>query len=361
MTNKRRFGSWLIRQKWFEPVLKSVRLKFTLMYIGILAASCFIGMFSMIGIYMILVLFNIPHSHSDGIWISMMSLMICGIFGSAMMYAITKKISRPIIFMTEQTKSVAKGDFEVKIPVRSQDEIGQLATHFNLMTEELKTNALLRKDFVSSVSHEFKTPLASITAFVEAIRDPFIERETLLEYTDIILDETARLNKLTMNMLRLSKLDHQKIVTAHSAFALDEQMRRCVLLLVDKWQSKSIDLQLELEPVNILGDEELLAQVWLNLIENAIKFTPAQGSIRIRLRKTKTLVYAVVEDSGKGIEAEQLQRIFEPFYQVDESHQAEGHGLGLAISRRICELHGGDINYQTSQLGGACFEVRLNP
>lgn len=357
MTNRKNFGKWLIKQKWFEPVLKSVRLKFTLMYIGILAASCVIGMISMIGIYMVLVLFNIPHSHSDGIWISMMSLIICGIFGSAMMYAITKKISRPIIFMTEQTKRVAKGDFEVKIPVRSQDEIGQLASHFNLMTEELKTNALLRKDFVSSVSHEFKTPLASITAFVEAIREPEIERDALIEYTDIILDETARLNKLTMNMLRLSKLDHQKIVTAHSTFALDEQMRRCVLLLVDKWQTKGIDLQLELEALRFSGDEELLAQIWLNLFENAIKFTPNGGSIRIGLTKVDQMVCATVEDSGSGIDENKVGLVFEPFYQIDESHQAEGHGLGLAIVRRICELHGGSIRYSASDLGGASFKV----
>lgn len=353
------FGRWLMRQKWFEPILKSVRLKFTLMYIGILAMSCFIGMFSMIGIYLVLVLFKIPHNHSDGIWISMLSLVICGAFGSAMMYAITKKISRPIIFMTEQTKSIAKGNFDVKIPVRSQDEIGQLASHFNLMTEELKTNALLRKDFVSSVSHEFKTPLSSITAFVEAIREPDIGRDTLLEYTDIILDETNRLNKLTMNMLRLSKLDHQKIINAHNAFSLDEQVRRSALLLVDKWQSKSIDLQLELNPVSFIGDEELLAQIWLNLLDNAIKFTPVEGNIHVSLREEEGRVIARVEDSGIGIESTKLERIFEPFYQIDESHHAEGHGLGLAIVKRICELHGGTIYYRTSSLGGCCFELEF--
>lgn len=351
------FGKWLIKQKWFEPILKSVRLKFTLMYIGILVASCFIGMVSMIGIYMVLVILKIPHSHTDGIWISMLSLAICGAFGSTMMFAITKKISRPIIYMTEQTKKIARGDFDVKIPVRSQDEIGQLASHFNLMTEELKTNALLRKDFISSVSHEFKTPLASITAFVEAIREPEVERETFMAYTDVILEEASRLNKLTMNMLRLTKLDHQKIITAHAAFALDEQIRRCALLLVDKWQSKDIDLQLELVPVQIQADEELLAQVWLNLLENAIKFTPEKGIVQVSLLQKRGVISVIVADSGQGIALEEQDRIFDAFYQTDESHHDEGHGLGLAITKRICELHDAQINCETSELGGARFIV----
>lgn len=340
-------------------IRQSIRLKFTFMYIFILGVSCFSALVALIAIYMALYKFNIPHDHTDGVWITLLSLLVCAFVGTVLMFVVTRKISEPITRLSEKTKAVAKGNFDVKMPVKSIDEIGILAENFNLMTDALRANEMLRRDFISSVSHEFKTPLAAIQGFVEVIKSPELSREEFEEYTDIILDETRRLTSLVTNMLRLSKLDHQRILGEGKAFAADEQIRKTLVLLEEKWSAKNLQLNLELEPVHYCAEEELLSQIWVNLIENAIKFSQVNGRIDIGLEKLGDSLIFKVRDEGIGMSSENIPLIFDQFYQADNSRGGEGSGLGLSIVRRIVELYRGEVEV-SSELGrGSTFTVRL--
>lgn len=342
-----------------KKIRQSIRLKFTMMYIFILAVSCFSALIALIAIYMALYQFNIPHDHTDGVWITLLSLLVCAIVGTILMFVVTRKISGPITNLSEKTKAVAKGNFDVKMPVKSIDEIGILAENFNLMTEALRVNELLRKDFISSVSHEFKTPLAAIQGFVEVIKSPELSREEFEEYTDIILDETRRLSGLVTNMLRLSKLDHQRILSEGKTFAADEQIRKSLVLLEEKWSAKNLSLDLVLDYVPYCAEEELLSQIWVNLIENAIKYSNPEGCIYIGLKKESEEMVFTVRDEGIGISEKNLPQIFDQFYQADHSRGGEGSGLGLSIVKRIVELHRGQITVRSVVNEGTEFTVKL--
>ena len=268
-------------------------------------------------------------------------------------------IMRPIRKVTRGTQEVAKGNFEVRLKHETRDEIGQLVRNFNRMVSELKNMEYLRKDFVSSVSHEFKTPLTSIEGYVELLRDPNVSAAELEEYTDIIRQETKRLSNLSSNLLALSVLDHQEIITEQETFDVAEQMRHAILLLQKTWEAKHIDWSIELEELVYRGQKELLMQVWLNLFSNAIKFSEPGGEIIVRAQKIEHTIEISVRDYGPGISNEAQLRIFERFYQVDRSRAKEGNGLGLSIVKKIVELEGGKITCYSIPGEGACFKVIL--
>lgn len=286
-------------------------------------------------------------------------LLICALLGSALIAIASRMIVKPIKQLTTATKEVAKGNFDVKIITASKDEVGQLSTNFNLMTEELKNIEYLRKDFISSVSHEFKTPMTSIQGFAKLLKDKDLTEEQADEYTDIIISETGRLANLSNNLLRLSKLENQSIHEQHSNFSLSEQIRNVILLLEPKWSRKDLELNLELDEINYTGDEELLKQVWINLIENAIKFSNSGNSLKISIEKNIERIRVTIADSGVGIDAAHKNRIFERFYKVDKSRSNEGSGLGLPIVKRIVELHNGKIYFESTLGVGTTFIVEL--
>ena len=156
---------------------------------------------------------------------------------------------------------------------------------FNKMASELESVEMLREDFVANVSHEFKTPLTSIEGYALLLQDPNLSEEERLEYTQIIIENTKKLTSMTSNILKLSKLERQDIILKKQNFRLDEQIRQVILSLIDSWQKKEIELDIELETVSYLGDEELLGRVWKNLIENAIKFSDVGSCIEVGLKK----------------------------------------------------------------------------
>jgi signal transduction histidine kinase len=272
---------------------------------------------------------------------------------------VTKHIIKPIKQLSDSTKEIAKGDFDIKIKAKCEDEIGVLANNFNSMIEELKSMEYLRKDFMSSVSHEFKTPIASIQGFVEILKDKNLPRERFEEYTDIIIEETKRLNNLCSNILRLSRLDNQVIQNEIKRFFLDEQIRKTILLLEDQWTQKDLELNIELEELTYNGDEELIQQIWLNLISNAIKFSNSKGKINISLKTFDKKAIVEIEDYGIGISEEGKSRIYEKFYQEDTSRAEEGNGLGLAIVKRIVEICQGTITFESNIGEGTKFIITL--
>ena len=270
-----------------------------------------------------------------------------------------KQIVKPIKRLTQATKQVAGGNLDVVVTHKSEDEIGVLIKNFNIMTQELKTNEYLRKDFVSSVSHEFKTPIASISGFAKIIKQNDLDAQSRSEYADIIISETERLSKLSSNLLRLSSLDNQCIIDKTHYFSLDEQIRRVILLLEARWTEKKLDLDLEIEPLQIVGDEELLWQVWINLIDNAIKFSNQDGQLNIKAYRDMKNVIVEVSDSGIGMSEMTKNRIFERFYQGDSAHASDGNGLGLSIVKRIVDLYDGNIRVETLIGNGTTFKVEL--
>ncbi len=269
------------------------------------------------------------------------------------------KMLRPILKLTAATQKVASGQFDVSVDIGKNDEIGILIRNFNRMAKELGNMEYLQKDFMRNVSHEFKTPIASIQGFAKLLQNENLSREDQLEFSGIILEETERLSKLSSNILRLSKLEHQNELTSKKEFLLDEQIRSAIVLLEPKWSKKNLDLIVQMEKTSYRGDEELLQQVWINLIENAIKFSNQGGRLSISLTQAENHVEVEIADNGIGMDEETRQRIFERFYQGNASHSMEGSGLGLSIVKRILDLSNGEIQVKSSLNHGTAFLVKL--
>lgn len=269
------------------------------------------------------------------------------------------KMLKPILKLTAATQKVARGEFEVSVDIKKNDEIGILIRNFNRMAKELGNMEYLQKDFIRNVSHEFKTPIASIQGFAKLLQSENLSREDQLEFSGIILEETERLSKLSTNILRLSKLENQSELTLKKEFLLDEQIRSVLVLLEQKWSNKNLDLIVNMQKLCYAGDEELLQQVWINLIENAIKFSDEGGSISISLAQMEHHVEVEIADNGMGMDEVTKQRIFERFYQGNASHSIEGSGLGLSIVKRILDLSNGEIQVKSSLNQGTVFLVKL--
>ncbi len=339
----------------------SIRAKGTLIAIGILFFSCFVSFALMTILFLLLYHGDLSISEAHTVFGRFMfvTLVLCVALGGSLLYFAIRKISDPIIRISNAAKEVAKGDFSMKMDYKSNDEIGVLAQNFNVMTTELGNMEYLRKDFISSVSHEFKTPIASIQGFAEMLQDKNLSEENFQAYTNIIIEEAKKLSHLSSNMLRLSKLDHQFIPERTMPFSLDEQIRRTIVLLEEKWSQKNLDLDIDLDQIVYMGDEALIQQIWVNLIENAIKFSAESGTISIRGNQILNKVVVEIKDQGIGIAKIDQGRIFEKFFQADKSHSQEGSGLGLAIVKKIVEIYHGEITLTSDMGQGTTVVVKL--
>lgn len=342
-----------------KKISRSIRAKSTLIALIILCFACVVSLGLATGYYMLFLNDGRELTQSTVIGLLAGVVVSCAIIGFILLYFAAKFISDPLVRMSKATKEIAKGNFDVVIQHKSRDELGSLAENFTIMATELKTMEYLRKDFMSNVSHEFKTPLASIQGFVEMLQNKNLPDEEFDQYTNIIIEETDRLNHLCSNMLKMSRLDNQIIYNKSASFALDEQIRKVVLLLEEQWSKKNLEFDICLEPITYWGDPELLQQLWMNLIENAIKFSDEYGGIQISSKERTQEIVVKIADEGIGIAEEKIDRIFEKFYQADASHAQMGNGLGLAIARRIVELCGGTIRCESKTGKGTTFTVML--
>lgn len=271
-------------------------------------------------------------------------LIVSTIIGTLLAFPVAHYLLKPLNELIDATREVAKGNFNVKAKeLNHKFGIGELIRSFNIMTDELSSIEMFRDDFISNVSHEFKTPIASVQGFAKLLQNNDLSKDERDEYTEIIVEETRRLSHLSTNILKISKLEHQGIVEKRTTFSLDEQIRRSILLLEHLWEKKHIGFNINLKEISYIGDEELLQQVWVNLINNAINFSPDGGSVDIELTQTDDNLVFKIKDYGIGMTEEIKDRIFEKFYQGDKSHSKEGSGLGLPLVKRILELHNGDI------------------
>ena len=288
-----------------------------------------------------------------------MLLIISVVVGTVVSFMISRFPLKPLRRVIDATNRLASGDFSVRLNLPNARSLTELATSFNRMAEELGSIEMLRADFVDDFSHEFKTPIVSIKGFAEELKHDDLTPEQRNEYLDIIIHESSRLSQLATNVLNLSRVEKQTILGNLARFDLTEQVRRCVLLFENKWEQRRLNLNVELDEVTIEGDEELLSQVWLNLIDNAVKFTPEGGCVDIRLQKRESSVVFMIRDDGYGISEEAQRHIFDKFYQGDDSHTVPGNGLGLSIARRIVSLHDGEIRCKSEDGAGTEFTVEL--
>ncbi|MHB1418646.1 MAG: ATP-binding protein [Bacillota bacterium] len=280
------------------------------------------------------------------------------VIGIIMTLFATMLIIKPIKKLKAATHRISSGDFDVSIVNRRKDEIGQLIDDFNIMVKELKGIEILRNDFVTAISHEFKTPLTSIEGYTKLLKNCHDENERN-EYIGIITEETRRLSQLSSNILLLNRLEHENISSHKESFRLDEQIRRVILLLESKWNGKDIELDISLDEIMFTGNEQLLFQVWLNLLDNALKFSPDGGKIELSLKRDGSAVIFHIKDYGKGIKPEQQKRMFEKFFKGDQSRNSDGNGLGLSIVQMIVDMHGGKITIDSEVGKGTGIYIKL--
>lgn len=299
-----------------------------------------------------------------GVWLGMpytiRVLLISILSGAAIAVGLSKIFVSPMMKLGDAMRKVAGGDFTVRLDCTSKiRDVREVYGSFNTMVKELGNTETLQTDFVSNVSHEFKTPINAIEGYASLLQDSQLTDEQKNAYIDKIIFNTRRLSDLVGNILMLSKVNNQTISLKASTFRLDEQVRQSILALESKWEKKEIEFDIDLDEIEYTGYENLLSHVWLNLIDNAVKFSPQNGQIRIRLKQLAGSVTFSIWDNGLSIPEADIGRIFNKFYQGDNSHASEGNGLGLALVRKIVAAAHGTINVTSSEDAGTEFVVAL--
>lgn len=287
---------------------------------------------------------------------TLIASIIIGVIVSACSSRIVLKNVREFITATDK---LSKGDFSARLNIKRPPEFKVLSKNFNKMAEELGGIEVLRTDFINNFSHEFKTPIISIKGFAEILKDDELPKEEKNEYLDIIIEESKRLTSLATNVLNLSKIETQVILKDIQRFNMGEQIRQSILLLDSKFESKNILLDVNIQDCYINGNKEMINQVWVNLLDNAIKFNNKNGMVSINMKREENNILITIIDTGVGINKEAINKIFDKFYQEDTSHATNGNGLGLSIVKKIIELHGGTIQCDSIVSKGTKFTVTI--
>ncbi|WP_312642721.1 HAMP domain-containing sensor histidine kinase [Hydrogenoanaerobacterium sp.] len=334
----------------------SIRTLFVFSISVIFLVSC-------LATFLVVFYFNMLSSPSEVI-------LICLVIGVALTAALSRRLTNTLTQLSHAQEEVAKGNFKVRLEPKKNanhimravfrtSEVEQMIDSFNTMVEDLRRNEYLRKDFVRNVSHEFKTPITSIQGFTKLLKDENLPHQEFLRYTDIIIEETQRLANLSNNLLKMSQVENRTIPDQKCAFSLDEQLRKTILMLEKSWEEKNLQLEIDLDAVSYLGYRDLLQEVWINLLNNAIKFSNRGGTLGVTLHRKCKNIEVSISDNGIGISDTAQEHIFEQFYQADESRSHYGNGLGLAIAKRIVELSKGTISVQSKLGEGTTFTISL--
>lgn len=292
----------------------------------------------------------------------LMSAVLSTAVGLVIAVAVTQFPLRPVRDLIDGMNRLGSGDFKTRVSVgrimRKYPPFVDVCESFNKMAEELENTEVLRSDFINNFSHEFKTPIVSIAGFARLLRRENLSVEHRQEYLTAIEEESMRLSYMATNVLSLTKVENLSILADKTEFNLSEQIRSCILLLESKWEKKALEFQLEFDEHRIRASEELLKEVWINLLDNAVKFAPSGHTVRLKISERENLLKVSITNTGSEIEAQHLNKIFNKFYQADESHATQGNGVGLAIVKRIVALHGGEVSV-ASENGATTFTVEL--
>lgn len=317
------------------------------------------------GTFLVLILVNLIDKGIDKYIIALVGalyLLFSCTVSTILIYWLKGRVySNKIKDFCDAAKKVAAGDFSVRIPVffsKPKTEMDYLAVNFNKMLVEISSLENMRNNFVADVSHEIKTPLSVVQGYADLLQNKELSAEKRAEYTHRLSQAIESLTNLVTNILNINRIENQEIVSKEE-FSLDEQIRCSVLNYIDKIENKNITLDIDLDEAVICSEKSLLEAVWNNLISNAVKFTDEGGDISISLKKEKDYFCVKVADTGCGISSEDINRIFEKFYQCDTSHSQEGNGLGLAMVKQIIDKLGGSIKVSSKVEKGTTFIVYI--
>ncbi|MDQ0192254.1 sensor histidine kinase [Paenibacillus wynnii] len=260
-------------------------------------------------------------------------------------------------------RQITRGDFKVVLENNKHfGQFGVIVEGINEMAVELNRMESMRQDFISNVSHEIQSPLTSIRGFAKALRDENISAASRKHYLDIIEAESSRLSGLSDNLLKLSALEEGSFPFERKSYRLDKQLRDMIVACEPQWLEKELEVEADLDEVTVTASQDLMNQVWSNLLHNSIKFTPAGGSIKVELTTRGQEIEVVIKDSGIGIAEQDLQRVFERFFKADQARSSNvgGSGLGLSLVKKIVDIHGGAITVTSRPGEGTAFVIRLN-
>lgn len=278
----------------------------------------------------------------------LLMLLISVIMGFLAAASTSRFSTGPINKLIQQTNRLGAGDFKTRLhfdrPFSRHSTFKELENSFNKMAAELEQTEMLRSDFINNFSHEFKTPIVSIAGFAKLLRRGNLTETQQQEYLEVIETESLRLSKMATNVLNMTRVENLSILKDISTYNLSEQIRSCILLFENQWEQKQIDFDLDFDEYNIDANEELLKQVWINLLDNALKFSPQARTIRIQIHETQDKFLVSIANTGPSLSPKEQKKIFNKFYQSDESHSVEGNGIGLAIVKRVAELHHGTVS-----------------
>ncbi len=346
--------------------IKNGRLSLTLLFSCIVFLILLISLgIAILLVYLLAVYAHIPaiedelrHPMPFLLLMSAVSLII----GVCVTFASSRLPLKPINRLINQMNRLAGGDFTVRLSfgrlTRSHPALAEIIDSFNLMAEQLERTEMLRSDFINDFSHEFKTPIVSISGFARLLKEGNLTEEERNEYIGIIEEESLRLASMATNVLELTRVESQSILTDVTTYNLSEQLRSCVLLLERKWTDKGQEMDLNFEEYDISASEELLKQVWINLLDNAVKFCPEGGTVSVSIEEEREGLSVAISNTGSDIAPEDREAIFNKFYQADKSHAKSGNGIGLAIVKRVVQLHQGAVTVQSGS-GRVTFTVWL--
>ena len=283
------------------------------------------------------------------------------IIGSSI-YFILRGMEKRLMPLLNALDCVANGEIDVKLDLDGAGEYEKIYIGFNNMIEELARTKDEMQNFINEFTHEFKTPITSISGFADYLYETGkeIESEERMEYLKVISKQSYRLSNLSQNLLLLSKVEACQIITDKESFSLSEQLKFCTILLLKQMEEKNINLKIsDDKDIDYYGNEELMEHIWINLLSNAIKFTPQNGEITIAEKSTSNKVEISISDNGIGMNEETKSHIFEKYYQNDTVSFVKGNGIGLAIVKRIVDLCGGTIQIDSELNQGSTFTVIL--
>lgn len=269
-------------------------------------------------------------------------------------------IDKPVNKILEVTNRITHGDFSARVKLSKFGVFNKIGTNLNIMADELSSTETLRTDFIANVSHELKTPLAVLQNYGSLLEEPNLSEEKRLEYAKSINRVTRHLSELVTNILRLNKLEAQKISPSLRKCNVSETLCECLINFESEWDIKNIEIDTDIEEdVYINSDPDMLVIIWANLFSNALKFTPEAGKVSVKLKKNGNYVTVSVSDTGCGINEATMEHIFDKFYQGDTSHSEKGNGLGLALVKRVIDILGGRITVESTPGVGSTFTVKL--
>lgn len=285
---------------------------------------------------------------SGAFWIIMFGTASV-VIGSFLAFILGKLILVPANKIIDGMEKLANGEYDTRIDLGKYESFKGLEAGFNSLAAQLGNTEIFRSDFVNNFSHEIKTPIASINGLLPLMKNGNLPRDKQNRYLEIIEEEINRLSVMTTNMLNLAKVEKQEILTERTKINLSEQLRSCVLLLEKKWSSKNLNLSLDFDEYSVYVNEEMFRQVWINLLDNAIKFSNYDGELKITVEKSLGAVLVNIENQGEQIPEEEYDKIFNKFYQTKSSRKKEGNGIGLSIVKKIIELHSGSISVKSDK------------